>query len=99
MKIVINTCYGGFSISKELSEKLEIESAYLTNASFDIDSDNYYQYRANEQLISAIEYLGIDNCNGIYAKLKIIDIPDDVEWNIEEYDGTEWISEVHQTWS
>lgn len=26
------------------------------------------------------------------------DIPDDVEWEIEEYDGLEWVSEKHRTW-
>ena len=27
-----------------------------------------------------------------------VEIPDDVEWQIEEYDGTEHISEKHRTW-
>ena len=25
-------------------------------------------------------------------------IPDDVEWYVEEYDGIEWVAEVHRTW-
>ena len=33
------------------------------------------------------------------AKLKIVEIPDDVEWIIEEYDGKEWIAEDHRRWS
>ena len=36
--------------------------------------------------------------DGNFAKLKIVEIPDDVEWMIEEYDGTEWVAEVHRTW-
>jgi len=31
--------------------------------------------------------------------LKIVDIPDGVEWEIEEYDGMEWVAEKHRTWS
>jgi hypothetical protein len=27
-----------------------------------------------------------------------VDIPDDVKWEIEEYDGNEWVAEVHRTW-
>jgi hypothetical protein len=27
-----------------------------------------------------------------------VDIPDDVKWQIEEYDGNEWIAESHRTW-
>lgn len=34
-----------------------------------------------------------------YGELKVVEIPDGVEWEIEEYDGSEWVSEVHQTWS
>lgn len=36
---------------------------------------------------------------GDCADLKIVEIPDDVEWVIEEYDGIEYVSEVHRTWS
>ena len=28
----------------------------------------------------------------------VVEIPDDVEWDIEEYDGLEWIAEKHRTW-
>ena len=32
------------------------------------------------------------------STLKIIEIPDDVDWIIEEYDGNEWVAEKHRTW-
>ena len=35
---------------------------------------------------------------GECANLKIVRIPADVEYEIEEYDGTEWIAESHKTW-
>jgi hypothetical protein len=28
----------------------------------------------------------------------VVTIPDDVAWTIEEYDGNEWVAEVHRTW-
>jgi hypothetical protein len=36
--------------------------------------------------------------NGRCAELKVVEIPDDVEWQIEEYDGLEWVAEKHRTW-
>lgn len=53
--------------------------------------------RDNSCLIKVIEELG-EEANGLCAKLKIVEIPDDVKWEIEEYDGVEWISEAHRKW-
>lgn len=35
---------------------------------------------------------------GDFAKLKIVTIPDDVEFEIDDYDGMEHIAEKHRTW-
>lgn len=48
-------------------------------------------------LIQVVEELG-EEANGIAAELKIVEIPDDVEWVIEEYDGKEWVAEKHRIW-
>jgi hypothetical protein len=45
-----------------------------------------------------VEELG-EAANGSYARLKVVEIPDDVEWTIKEYDGDEWIAEKHRTWN
>jgi hypothetical protein len=37
--------------------------------------------------------------NGACADLKIVEVPDEVDWYIEEYDGNEWVAEKHRTWS
>lgn len=49
-------------------------------------------------LIAVVGELG-DDANGRCAKLQVIEIPDDVDWKIEEYDGLEWVAEKHRTWS
>lgn len=54
--------------------------------------------RSDPRLIQTVEELGA-RANGSCADLKIVEIPDDVEWEIEEYDGSEWIAEKHRTWS
>jgi len=62
-----------------------------------IHFDEYGIERNDSLLIQVIEELGED-ADGAHAQLKIIDIPDDVEWHIEEYDGFEHIAENHRTW-
>lgn len=53
--------------------------------------------RTDEDLIKVVEELK-EKANTMCSELKIIDIPDDVDWEIEEYDGAEWVSEKHRTW-
>ena len=48
-------------------------------------------------LVQVVEELG-DKANGIHAELTIVEIPDDVKYTIEEYDGNEHIAETHRTW-
>lgn len=54
--------------------------------------------RNDPALVQAVEELGSE-ADGDYAKLSVTDIPDDVDWYIEEYDGKEWVAETHRTWS
>lgn len=58
---------------------------------------DFYDNRSDLDLIAVIEELG-DAADGWAAELAIIDIPDDVEWQIEEYDGREHVAEKHRTW-
>lgn len=59
---------------------------------------NEYRIKRNEPLlVQCIEQLGT-KANGDYSKLKIVEIPDNIEYTIEEYDGREHIAEVHRTW-
>jgi hypothetical protein len=53
--------------------------------------------RSDEVLVRLVEELG-EEANSWAADLKIVEIPDDVEWQIEEYDGSEWVAEKHRTW-
>jgi hypothetical protein len=53
--------------------------------------------RHDPMLIQVIEQMG-SNANGACSSLKIVNIPDDVEYEISEYDGNEHIAEKHRTW-
>lgn len=93
MKIVINKCYGGYSLSKEAYEYLGLEWANnWIGCGYAYKDD-----RTNPDLIACVESLG-EKANGAFAELKVVKIPDDVDWEIEDYDGLEWVSEKHRTW-
>lgn len=89
-KIVINKCYGGFGLSKEAYEFMGLE--------WDDYGHGIEIKRDDPKLVSCIETL-MEKADGAYARLSIVEIPDDIEWEIESYDGNEWVSEKHRTWS
>jgi len=86
-KIAINRCYGVFELSKEAMNELNTNDPYWEN-----------NKRDSPRLVAVIEKLG-KKASGEMGELKIVEIPDDVEWTIKEYDGKEWVAEVHRTWS
>ena len=91
--IIINDCYGGFGLSERAFCKYK-EVAGITDPEFcdrNIPRDDPY-------LVKIVKELGM-SANGAHANLKIVEIPGDVEWTVEEYDGVEWVAEKHRTWS
>lgn len=103
MKVAINVCHGGFDLSKE-AQDLYCQLMKIDPGSWNANWNYYSDFHLRELkrndpvLISVIEYLGED-ANYKYSELKIVDIPDDIEWSVHEYDGMEWVAEAHRTWS
>jgi hypothetical protein len=54
--------------------------------------------RHDPALVQAVEELGQQSW-GSHAELVVVEIPDDVDYVVEEYDGMEHIAEAHRTWS
>lgn len=59
--------------------------------------------RDDADLVDVVEHLGERAGEDIpwlreRVALAIIEIPADVEWTIEAYDGAEWVSERHRRW-
>jgi hypothetical protein len=115
MKIVINKRYGGFSLSGEaivlygkkkglniIAVKDKIMKNLIHCYLDKVKKENYFCERDIQRndpaLIEVVEELG-KKADGYLSELKIVEIPDDIKWTIEEYDGKEWIAEDHRTWS
>ena len=54
--------------------------------------------REDPVLVAIVEELGSEYASGRLSELQVIEIPDGVEWHIEEYDGIEHVAEDHRTW-
>ena len=90
MKVVINGCYGGFSLSDEALAYLGIPGG--SRYSYDDD-------RTNPKLVECVEKLGEAVNHDSASYLYVVEVPDDVKWTITDYDGLEQVEEVHRVWS
>ncbi len=85
MKVLINTCYGGFGLSKEAEMMYKIKANLDVNKqifAWDID-------RWDTNLIATFEELGPVGFSGGYAEVELCEVNE--PFIIGEYDGTEWI--------
>ena len=100
MKIVINTCYGGFGISEVAMRRY----AELKGWDF-VKNDRFYFYAQNPNqkietifphdlerddplLVQVVEELGED-ADGPSSSLSVVEIPAGTSYRIDEYDGME----------
>jgi hypothetical protein len=78
--------------SMDMDERKEYNESYSKNTIYCRDIA-----RNDPALVQLVEEMG-DAANGKHAELAIVEIPDGVQFEVEEYDGKEWVSEVHRTW-
>lgn len=97
MKIVINRCYGGYGLSLKACEYLGVSEEEKELCKQYGYSSEYSSDRSNPKLVECVEKLGKE-ASGRYANLKVVEIPDGVEYDIEEYDGLETVEEKHHSW-
>ena len=114
MKVVINSSYGGFYLSLEahiLYAKLKgynlitrgddtFQIFYKNEENDENIIDDWNIDRTDSTLVQVVETLGEKAGQGKNIKLKVVEIPDDVEWYIDnrEQGGGEYIAEEHRTW-
>jgi len=112
MKIVINKCFGGFGLSPLAIEEYakrkgitlytdEGKTGQYDSRYTDKEKTEFFSYddipRNDPVLIEVVETLG-PKAEGAYSELKVVEIPNDVNWEIEEVDGNERICEKYRTW-
>ena len=112
-KIVINNCWGGFGLSDEAMRRYaELAGMKLLEDVNEYGDVNFYLNEINEDsyftawsidrddpnLVKVVEEMG-EKSHSVYSILKIIEIPDDVKWEIDDWDGREHIAEKHRKWS
>lgn len=77
MKVIINNCYGGFGIRKDV----------VTNLGYKGYECYSYNLRTDSRVIAMVE--NGEDVGAPYSELVIATIPDNVDWWIDEYDGLE----------
>lgn len=82
--------FGVYGKSYYRKDHLGDENHYLSEYDF-------YQNRADPDLVAVVEEMS-SNADGNYASLKVVDVPDDVKWYIDEHDGRESVHEEHRVW-
>ncbi len=112
-KIVINKSYGKFCLShkafirlRELGQREALQEAdpgvYWPSGAGPreprLNSCGALIPRDDQNLVQVMEELRAE-ANGHCAELKVVEIPQDVQWEIEKAGGVEHVSEVHRTWS
>lgn len=106
MKVVVNSCYGGFCLSEEAVQWMAKRGCVEAQKTIDRGATNCggwdypedeVAFRSSALLVECVETLG-PKANGPCSYLEIIEIPDDVDVVIEECDGCEWIKEKHRKW-
>jgi hypothetical protein len=64
-------------------------------------NENYFDPndipRDDPILVQIVKEMGEESF-GMHADLVIVEIPDGVDWEIDEYDGNESIHEKHRSW-
>lgn len=95
----------GWKVSEYLKDgnTLKDKSAKLTKTDNPKIYGKYWtvydrdEMRINKDVIECVEALK-EKASSNLAKLVVIEIPDDVKWEMDEYDGIESVHEVHRSW-
>jgi hypothetical protein len=94
----------GWKLTQYKGNTYEDPKADIVKADGMSMSDYYFVHREDDQdlrsnpdLVEAVEKLG-EKASASVSRLEVVEIPDDVNYEIEEYDGLEHIAEKHRTW-
>ena len=84
MKVLYNARHGGFGFSDAFVDEFKKRHP-------EKDLNKWSVERSDPDTIALFEEMGSDKSSGYCADLRIEEIPDDVELEIDEYDGLETV--------
>lgn len=91
-KVLINKSYGGFQLSDGVVNRYKSLTGKTISRYGDVD-------RTDPILIQVVEEIGLEMSSPFWTcDLKIVEVPDDIDWEIGDYDGKEWVAEKHRRW-
>ena len=114
-KVVINDQHGGFGLSHHakiqyltlsgiaytLQEQPDRDTQHKKGPVIMVNGKEFQDRHIDRDdpiLVKIVQEMGND-AHGFFANLKIVEIPAEIDWQVDQHDGLEWISEKHQTWS
>jgi len=84
MKVLISTCHGGFGFSDKFVEHIkELRGEHELN-DWDLERDD-------QELIEEAIKFGLKKAEGMFASFSIEEVPDGLNYYIDDYDGKESI--------
>jgi hypothetical protein len=86
------------TLSEDIGERVPSEVIWPGRNAHPAYWDDRDIERDDPDLVAIVE-ADAETVSGNHAKLQVVEIPDDVAWEIEEYDGLERVAEQHRTWS
>jgi len=112
--IVINETYGGFDLSRaaellylertgtayELRDREDRASTVANGPHIYVNGNLWHARdidRDDPALVDLVREMGV-RAGGQHGHLKVVTIPADVDWIIQDYDGQEWVAEKHRIW-
>jgi len=96
MKVVYNNCYGGFGLSKEALQLLSQKKGCEIKSSYDLRWEHGIK-RHDADLVAVVEQLG-DKASDRFSDLRVEEIPDGCDYEIDEYDGNERVLPPRMKW-
>ena len=87
-EIVVSACFGGFGVSDEAAARLRAKG---------MSGHEHEWSRDDPRLVAVVKEMG-EAASNRYSNLRVVEVPDGVEWEISEYDGFEHVAEKHRTW-
>ncbi len=87
MKVLINSCYGGFRFSEEFLE-------HIKELRGEDDINPWDLHRDDQQIVEEAIKFGLERAESCFSRFRVIDVPDGLSYYITEYDG---IESIHTT--